>query len=89
MSKQVLVGVVIAAVCFILVGIAMQFGPPMLEGFEAMRTATNVSEYTSLDTVISAGPTLILLGFIMAVGLGGFMGIAVAGIGVYKGAKGG
>ena len=74
MNKQVIVGVVIAGVAFIIIGIAMAFGPTMLEGFEDMRTASNVSEYTALSDVIEAGPTLILLGFIISVGIGGFMG---------------
>lgn len=89
MDKQLIVGVVIAAVAFILIGIAMAFGPTMLEGFEAMRTADNVSEYTGLADTIEFGPTMILLGFIISVGLGGFMGIAIAGVGVYKKYKGG
>ena len=88
MSNQVIVGVVLAAVCFIIVGIAMAFGPTMLEGFESMRTADNVSEYTALTDVIEAGPTLILLGFIISVGIGGFLGIAIAGAGAYKQFKG-
>ena len=88
MNKQVIVGVVMAAVAFIIIGIAMAFGPTMLEGFEDMRTAGNVSEYTALSDVIEAGPTLILLGFIISVGIGGFMGIAIAGVGVYQKYKG-
>ncbi|KKN17310.1 hypothetical protein LCGC14_0967190 [marine sediment metagenome] len=78
-GKDVIVGVVIAGIAFIIIGIAMAFGPTMLEGFESMRTADNVSEYTALDDVITAGPTLILLGFIISVGIGGFLGIAIAG----------
>lgn len=88
MNKQLIVGVVIAAVAFILIGIAMAFGPTMLEGFEDMRTADNVAQYTGLSDVIEFGPTMILLGFIISVGLGGFMGIAIAGAAVYKSRKG-
>lgn len=88
MNKELLVGVVVAAVCFLLLGIAMNFGPTMLEGFESMRTAGNVSEYTALEDVITSGPSLILLGFIITVAIGGFMGIAIAGYGAYRRGKG-
>lgn len=83
-NGTLLTGIIIAAICFILLGIALRFGPTMLEGFESMRTADNVSEYIGLEETIGFGPTMILLGFIIAVGLGGFMGIGLAGLGVYK-----
>lgn len=86
-NGTLLVGIVIAAVCFIMLGIALRFGPTMLSGFEEMRTADNVSEYIGLEESISFGPTLILLGFEIAVGLGGFMGIGLAGLSAYKGFK--
>jgi ABC-type antimicrobial peptide transport system permease subunit len=78
MNRGLIVAVVIAAVAFILVGIAMNFGPTMLEGFEAMRTAGNVSQYTGLSTVVAFGPTMIVLGFIIMVGVAGFLGIKIA-----------
>lgn len=78
MNRSLIGSVVLAAVCFILIGIAMNFGPDMLAGFETMRTADNVSQYTALDTVIEFGPTMILLGFIVAVGVAGFLGIRIA-----------
>lgn len=84
MNKELITGVVVAAVAFLLLGIAMNFGPTMLEGFESMRTAANVSEYTALEDVVESGPSLILLGFIITVAIGGFMGIALAGYGGYK-----
>lgn len=85
MNKVLITGVIFACIAFILLGIAMNFAPEMLAGFEATRIAPNVSEYTALDTVISFGPTIILLGFIIAVGVGGFMGIAIGGYQMYKG----
>ncbi len=75
--KQVIIG----GIAFIVIGLAMAFGPAMLTGFESMRNAGNVSQYTGLTTVVQMGPTLILLGFIIMVGVAGFMGIKVAGKG--------
>ena len=75
--KQVIIG----GIAFIVIGLAMAFGPSMLEGFESMRTADNVSQYTGLATTIQMGPTLILLGFIIMVGVVGFMGIKMTGKG--------
>ena len=75
MTGNVIKSIIVAAVAFIVLGIAMTFGPTMLEGFETMRTADNVSQYTGLATVIGFGPTLILLGFIISVGIIGFMGM--------------
>lgn len=79
MTTSVIKMVIVAAVAFICLGIAMSFGPTMLEGFVAMAEADNVSEYTALDTVIKFGPTLILLGFIISVGIIGFMGLRMWG----------
>lgn len=70
--------IILMGIGFIVVGISMQFGPTMLEGFEAMRTASNVSEYTALEPVIEFGPTMILLGFIVAVGVVGYLGIKMS-----------
>ena len=52
-----------------------------MNGTQALRTLTviydygTVQYYTGLGTVAQMGPTLILLGFIIAVGVVGFMGI--------------
>lgn len=79
MTTSLIKQIIIGAVAFIIIGIAMNFGPDMLSGFEAMRTADNVTEYTGLSTVIGFGPTMILLGFIVLVGISGFMGIKLVG----------
>lgn len=78
MNRSLIGSVVLAAVCFILIGVAMNFGPDMLAGFEEMRTADNVTQYTALETVVEFGPTMILLGFIVSVAIAGFMGIRIA-----------
>lgn len=72
--KQVIIG----GIAFIVIGLALAFGPSMLTGFESMRTAGNVSQYTGLTTTVQMGPTLILLGFIIMVGVTGFMGIRMS-----------
>ena len=78
-GTKLIVQIIIGAVAFILIGIAMNFGPDMLGGFESMRTDASVGNYTGLTTVIGFGPTAILLGFIIMVGVAGFMGIRMAG----------
>lgn len=79
MGTTLIKQIVIGGVSFIIIGVAIAFGPTMLEGFESMRTATNVSEYTGLGSVVEFGPTIILLGFIILVGITGFLGIKMAG----------
>jgi len=81
LTTSLITQVIIGAVAFILIGVAIGFGPTMLSGFETMRTADNVSEYTGLSSVIEFGPTAILLGFIIMVGIVGFLGIKMAGKG--------
>lgn len=79
MTTTLVTQIIIGAIAFILIGVAVGFGPTMLTGFESMRTANNVSSYTGLTSVIGFGPTAILLGFIIMVGVVGFLGIKMAG----------
>ncbi len=79
MNNSLIKQIIIGAVAFIVIGVAIGFGPTMLEGFESMRTATNVSQYTGLSSVVEFGPTIVLLGFIIMVGIAGFLGIKMAG----------
>ena len=78
MTASLVKQVIIGGIAFIVIGLALAFGPSMLTGFESMRTAANVSQYTGLTTTVQMGPTLILLGFIIMVGVTGFMGIRMA-----------
>lgn len=66
---------VIAGVGFILISIAVSFAPNMLTAFDSARTATNASSFTGWVTVTQFGPTLILLGFVVYVGVYMYMGI--------------
>ena len=79
MTSSLLKSVIVAAVCFILIGIAMSFAPQILTGFETIRTNPSAGNYTALTTVIQFGPTMIILGFIISVALVGFMGIRAIG----------
>lgn len=51
MNRTVLVSVIIAAICFIVIGVAMNFGPDMLSGFEATREATK--DYTEIEASVA------------------------------------
>ncbi len=71
--------IVVMAIALIVVGIGIAIGgPTMLTGFETMRTNAAIGNYTSLSTIVTSGPTLILLGFIIAIAVVGFLGIKVA-----------
>lgn len=71
--------VIIAAVAFVILGIGLSIGgPTMLAGFEDMRTDPSAGNYTSFVTIVQAGPTLILLGLLIAVAIVGFLGIKMA-----------
>ena len=158
MNTSLVKQIIIGAIAFIIIGVAMGFGPTMLAGFESTRVDTSsaidvesdtpalsiadnqttstlvydlypasiaavtavssnitgqtltanvtptantvnitgfasttlqtvtvtynygtVEQYTGLDTVIEFGPVAILLGFIIMVGIVGFMGIRMVG----------
>ena len=79
MTASLLKSVIVAAVCFILIGIAMSFAPQILTGFETLRTDPSAGNYTALTTVVQFGPTMIVLGFIISVAIIGFMGIKAFG----------
>ena len=79
MTHKLIGQTVIAAVTFILIGIALGFFPNLLTGFEALRTDVSTGNYTALETVILFGPTIVLLGFIIAIAIIGFMGIKTIG----------
>lgn len=67
--------IMLLGIGMIFMGIGAFFIPVMIEGFEEARTAANVSQYTGLSSIIEIGPTIIVLGFIVAGGVVGFMGI--------------
>jgi amino acid transporter len=72
--------IVIAAIALIVVGIGIAIGgPTMLTGFETMRTDASIGNYTGLTSIVTAGPTLLILGFLVAVAVVGFLGIKMAG----------
>lgn len=65
---------------FLLLGLMLSIGAgPFLDGWTALRSNGNASLYTGFVTVASAGPTLIVLGIILTVAIGGYMGIKLSG----------
>lgn len=70
------------ALIFSGIGIAIG-GPILIEGYEDVRTADNIGQYTSADTVVEASPTLFLLGFVISGAIMGMLGITITGIGAY------
>ena len=78
LHKGLVGAVILAGIAFIVVGISMTFGDTLIGGFDKVRGHGNVAEYTALSDVVEAGPTLIILGFIVMVAIVGFLGIKLA-----------
>jgi hypothetical protein len=80
LNSGIVKGLIIAMIAFIFVGIGLLVGgPTMMQGFDATVNATNASQFTALQTVGKFGPTIIILGFIIMVGVGAFLGIKIGG----------
>ncbi len=68
-----MIGVMIG---LILLGVGMLIGGPMLmQGFDATVNATNASQFTLLQTIGKMGPGLIILGVVLTVAFGVFLGV--------------
>lgn len=79
MRGSVITTVILMVIAFIMIGVGLSIGGPlMLTGFDTMINATNASTFTGFTTTAKAGPTLIILGFIIAIAVVGFLGIKVA-----------
>ena len=82
LNSGIVKGLIIAMIAFVFVGIGLLVGgPTMMQGFDATVNATNASSFTALQTIGKFGPAIILLGFIIMVGVGAFLGIKLAGKG--------
>jgi hypothetical protein len=80
LNSNIVKGLVIAMIAFIFVGIGVLVGGPiMLQGFDASINATNASTFTAFTTIAKFGPALIILGFIVMVAIGAFLGIKISG----------
>jgi hypothetical protein len=80
LNSNIVKGLVIAMIAFIFVGIGVLVGGPiMLQGFDASINATNASTFTAFTTIAKFGPALIMLGFIVMVAIGAFLGIKISG----------
>ena len=70
---NLMIGVMIG---LILLGVGMLIGGPMLmRGFDATVNATNASQFTLLQTIGKMGPGLIILGVVLTVAFGVFLGV--------------
>lgn len=79
LGSGVIKGLIVAMIAFIFVGIGILVGGPiMLQGFDASVNATNASAFTAFQTIAKFGPALIILGFIVMVAIGAFMGIKMS-----------
>jgi ABC-type antimicrobial peptide transport system permease subunit len=79
LDQGIVKGLIIAMIAFIFVGIGLLVGgPTMMQGFDATVNATNASQFTALQTIGKFGPAIILLGFIIMVGVGAFLGIKLS-----------
>lgn len=80
LDSGIVKGLIIAMIAFVFVGIGLLVGgPTMMQGFDATVNATNASQFTALQTIGKFGPAIILLGFIIMVGVGAFLGIKLSG----------
>ena len=68
-------GIMMLGIGMLMAAVGAYFIQPLLAGFDDARTANNISSFTATATVVKIGPTLIILGYIIAVGVVGFMGI--------------
>jgi len=67
--------VMLLGIAMIMAGVGAYFIPILISGFDAARTASNISEFTLALTIIQLGPGIIILGYVVAVGVVGFLGI--------------
>ncbi len=72
----VIIGLVLIAVGFIVF-------PIVIEGAESTRLATNLSQYTGMESLIGIGPTLVFVGFLF----GGVLAIFFGGRTVIRGRR--
>ena len=68
-------GVMLLGIAMLIAAVGAYFINPLISGFDDARTHSNISSFTALSTVVQIGPTLIVLGYVVAVGVVGFLGI--------------
>ena len=59
----------------IMAGVGAYFIPILIQGFESARVSDNISHFTLATTIIQLGPGIIILGYVVAVGVVGFLGV--------------
>lgn len=67
--------VMLLGIAMIMAGVGAYFIPILISGFEAGRVSPNISHFTLATTIIQLGPGIIILGYVVAVGVVGFLGI--------------
>lgn len=73
-------GIILLGISFALVGLGMKFAPTMITGFSDAYTAAtsadpNGTKFVMLTDAIGFGPGLVILGFIIAVAITGYLGV--------------
>lgn len=72
--------IILLGVAFVFIGLGIRFSPGMIQGFSAAYTAATSADpngtiFVGLTDAISFGPGLIIIGFVIAVGVVGFLGV--------------
>jgi hypothetical protein len=67
--------IMMLAIGMVFMGIGAYFVPTMLGGFSAALADENIADFTGLENILKLAPTLIVLGFVVAGGIVGFLGI--------------
>lgn len=84
MSQDVIRSGIVAALGLIMITVGYVVFPVVIEGAEEVRLATNLSQYTGIDSINGIGPMVIYVVWLFLGALTSFMGAK----GVYKGIKG-
>ncbi len=75
--------IIMFAIAFILIGVAIRFSPNVIKGFsaayaEATSADPNGTIFIGLTDTLGIGPTAVILGFVVGVAIVGFLGIKMA-----------
>jgi len=71
---------IMIALGLVLIAVGFIIFPIVIEGAESTRTATNVSQYTGLGSLVKIGPTLAFVGFLF----GGVLTVLFGARGIYQ-----
>ncbi len=77
-------GLITTAIGLVLIAVSFIIFPIVIEGAEETRLATNVSQYTGLDSMVKIGPTLVFVGLLF----GGVVATFFGGKAMYRSSQG-